>query len=150
MGKTGFGNASALPALHNTWFMIPPVFIDADTCPWKFDFCKKFTGFITAILSLLNLNESYDPIHHPADVNRNITAFPEDFGLSSGLEEHQVTLCLQLKRILLAATGCLMGTLQAGIWGLYFQLTWSRIGSSELVWSGWFLSSCLQLFGGVG
>lgn len=74
-------------------------------------FVKSLLVFITAILSLLNLNESYDPIHHPADVNRNITASPEDFGLSWGLEEHQVALCLQLRRILLAATGYLVVTL---------------------------------------
>lgn len=33
------------------------------------------------------------------------------FGPDSGLEEHQVALCLQLRRILLAATGYLVVTL---------------------------------------
>lgn len=53
----------------------------------------------------MNLNESYDPIHHAADVNRSIAAFTVGFRQSLVQHQHeQVALWLWMGRVLQAAT----------------------------------------------
>lgn len=65
----------------------------------------------------MNLNGSYDPIHHPADVNSNIPAFTVGFGQSLMLYEHeQVALWLQIRRIMQSAPVRLAVTIHGLKW----------------------------------